>query len=86
MLVVDEAESPRALLGTQLQQQGYRVQCAASGQEALAIADSYGLTHLAILDITLPDLSGLELAEALKSRGRVSIIFLTAVADLETKY
>ncbi len=85
VLVVDEAEAPRALLGAQLQRQGYRVQCAASGQEALAIADANGLPHLAILDISLPDLSGFDLAEALQSRGRVSIIFLTAIADLETK-
>ena len=85
ILVVDDEVNTRTLLKLRLQREGYRVEVAGSGQEALALVNRTGLPRLAILNILMPEMDGFALAEALHRLGDVPIIFLSALSDIDTK-
>ena len=78
ILAVDDEESITDLLGMALRYEGFDVQVAHTGRQALrAVTDRR--PHLLILDVMLPDLDGFEIARRLASRGeKVPILFLTA--------
>lgn len=65
ILLVEDNEAIRAAFSVLLQETGYEVLQAASGGEALAAS---GRAHLVLLDLGLPDMSGLEVARALRAR------------------
>jgi class 3 adenylate cyclase len=67
LLVVDDDEGNRDVLGRVLQSKGYRVLLAASGPEALEIVDSQPV-DLVLLDIMMPGVSGLDVLKALRER------------------
>jgi len=80
VLIVDDEPNNLTVLETILEQPGYRLVRAVSADEALLalLADEFALL---ILDISMPGMSGLELAKMVKNRKRtahVPIIFLTA--------
>jgi two-component system, OmpR family, response regulator len=85
ILAVDDEESITDLLGMALRYEGFDVQVAHTGRQALrAVTDRR--PHLLILDIMLPDLDGFEIAKRLASRGdKVPILFLTARDATEDK-
>ena len=64
-LVVDDEEYNRITLSSFLQEVGFRVTTAATGDEALAIARQQAL-HAVFLDLNLPGLNGLEITRALR--------------------
>lgn len=59
ILVVDDEESIRLLFKEELEDEGYTVLTAGSGEEALEIIKR-GTTELVVLDIKMPGISGLE--------------------------
>ena len=64
ILLVDDESSVRFVTARGLRNAGYIVQEAASGPEALSIlADSKENFDLLITDVTMPQMTGLELAE-----------------------
>ncbi len=80
VLIVDDEPNNLTVLETVLDVPSYRLVRATSANEALLalVADEFALL---ILDISMPDMSGLELAKMIKERKRtasVPIIFLTA--------
>ena len=75
LLVDDEPAIVRAVRAN-LGSRGFRVEVAGSGSEALERAESH--PDLILLDLGLPDLDGLDLIRALRSRGRAPIIVLSA--------
>ena len=95
ILIVDDEEDICMILSYSLQKAGYEVLVAHSAEEALA---NYELriknyeVDLILLDIMMGEMSGLEMAEKLKSEnGNVKgenhlppIIFLTALSDEDT--
>ena len=95
ILIVDDEEDICMILSYSLQKAGYEVLVAHSAEEALA---NYELriknyeVDLILLDIMMGEMSGLEMAERLKSEnGNVKgenhlppIIFLTALSDEDT--
>jgi DNA-binding response OmpR family regulator len=85
ILVVDDAADTRLMLNLRLQREGYIVYAAGSGPEALEIVKQEGLPHLVILDIMMPGMDGFAVANELRKIGDVSIIFLSALSDTETK-
>ena len=72
VLVIDDQESNRYLTRLMLQQGGCEVKEAATGQEGLRLADE--LPDLIILDLHLPDISGIEVCQRLKSAPRTTSI------------
>jgi two-component system, OmpR family, response regulator RegX3 len=77
ILVVDDEESYRDALSVALEREGFRVELAADGQEAL---DQFEATNpsLVLLDVMLPRISGVDVCRELRSRTRVPIIMVTA--------
>jgi FixJ family two-component response regulator len=82
VFVVDSDPSVRESLELLVRAAGWRAETFASGQEFLARPRSIVPSCL-ILDVTLPDLNGLELQERIASeRTDMPIIFLTGNADI----
>ena len=77
ILLVEDEESYRDPLSYQLTRDGFDVATAATGPEALAEYDRGG-ADLVLLDLMLPGLSGTEVCLALRARGDVPVIMLTA--------
>ena len=80
ILVVDDEPKNLTVLESVLDDPGYRLIRAGSGQEALLalMADEFAVL---VLDVRMPDMTGFELARLIKQRkktARVPIIFLTA--------
>jgi two-component system, OmpR family, response regulator len=85
LLVEDEARL-RALLGRMLLEEHHVVELAATGGEALVLgSDGRGIDAI-ILDVMLPDISGLEVARRLRAeRVAVPILMLTARDAVEDR-
>src|ERR1035437_8895129 len=66
VLVADDEPSARQLLRRILEPAGYRVTEACTGKEAVALAEAER-PDLLILDITMPDIDGVEICRRIKS-------------------
>ena len=78
VLIVEDDEDARSIYANYLSHHGYHTLTAASGEQALALAQTHPL-DLALLDIMMPGMSGREVAAWLrKNRPEVEIIFVTA--------
>jgi two-component system, OmpR family, response regulator MprA len=77
ILVVDDDPFIRSVVSRGLRFEGYQVDVAADGVEALRIAQEHPL-HLVVLDVMLPILDGLEVCRRLRRGTNVPIIMLTA--------
>ncbi|MGD1919025.1 MAG: response regulator [Pleurocapsa sp.] len=87
VLVVDDCEDNLLLMELLLQSDGYRVTSANSGTKGL-LEVSKQCPDLIILDLMMPDISGLEMVWHLKNKYRSSsipIILLTANSNLNIK-
>jgi FixJ family two-component response regulator len=79
--VVDDDQSVRESLPDLLRESGYAAQAFASAQELLDSGELVRIRCL-ILDITMPGMSGPELHNELRRRGRaVPVVFITAAGD-----
>jgi len=78
VLVVDDEPGIRELVQVALKFHGCAVATAATGNDALRLADS-DRPDLIVLDVMLPDIDGFEVVRRLRARGNeVPVIFLTA--------
>lgn len=77
VLVVDDEASILELVRYNLIKTGSRVLTAGSGREALTIMETVSL-DLVVLDLMLPDLSGLEVCRRFRERHRAPVLILTA--------
>jgi two-component system OmpR family response regulator len=85
VLVVDDEPNITDLVATALRYDGFLVETAAAGAEALAKVESFG-PDLVVLDVMLPDLDGFEVRRRLGERGAdVPVLFLTARDATEDK-
>ena len=83
ILVVDDDPEILSVVRRGLAYEGYTVDTAANGNEALASAREKG-PDLVILDVMMPGIDGIEVAKRLRKGGDVPILMLTArgtVAD-----
>src|SRR3982074_713770 len=78
VVVVEDDPLQAESLAFILRQEGYVVDVASTGAEALAAARSQPAPDTVLLDVALPDLSGIEVARRLRSGSTVPIIMLTA--------
>jgi FixJ family two-component response regulator len=80
-VVVDDDESVRESLPDLLREFGFAAQAFSSGKEFLS-SGCVDKTSCLILDIAMPDMSGPELQQELKRRGKeIPIIFITGQRD-----
>ena len=85
ILVVDDEAAITDLVGLALRYEGFEVATAATGREALARASEFA-PDLAVLDVMLPDHTGLEVCARLRAQGvRLPVVFLTARDATEDK-
>lgn len=77
ILIIDDDNDLSFIISEMLESYGYSVTIAASGEEAfdLLSANTY---HLILLDINLPDTTGLDLCRELRKISRIPIIFASA--------
>jgi CheY-like chemotaxis protein len=83
ILIVDDDPHLRQFLTEVIGHAGYETLTAGSGEEALQLI-SKGEPDMALLDITMPGMTGLELASRLKASTTVPFMFLSAVEDSES--
>ena len=84
ILVVDDEQLIRWSLDKSLSKQGFQVQTAESGEQALEIMAKES-PDLVLLDISLPGIDGLETLELIKQEDpSVAVIMITALGVLET--
>ena len=78
ILIIEDERKISAYIQRALQEQGYAVDGAYTGHEALDLAQ-YAEYDVIVLDILLPDLDGLSVCRALRARdNRTPILMLTA--------
>lgn len=83
ILLVDDEEGIRNVLGITLADSGYEVLTAASGEEALSLFRSHG-PSLILTDIKMPGMGGIELLKKIKAESEdAEVIMITGHGDME---
>ncbi|RKE34750.1 phospho-acceptor domain-containing protein [Paraburkholderia sp. BL23I1N1] len=83
ILLVDDNADTMEALGTLLELDGHQVKRAQSGPDALSIVESF-IPDVALVDITMPGMDGLELAQLLRLRAQccqTKLVALTGHTD-----
>ena len=83
MIVEDEQKLAR-YLELELTHEGYETRTAHDGRTAVALYDEWP-SDLIILDLMLPELSGIEVCRRIRQKNGVPIIILTAKDDVSDK-
>jgi CheY-like chemotaxis protein len=80
---VEDAEPLRKLALTVLEERGYKVLAAASGEEAIQLAAAYqGKIDLLLTDVIMPGMNGRVLAEHLTSKDRgIKTLYMSGYSD-----
>lgn len=87
VLVVDDDRNAVDILNRLLSKEGFVVQCAHGGREALAAVAAHPIDVI-LLDVMMPDMDGFQVCEALRKEERtreIPVILLTAKDDMETR-
>ena len=87
VLVVDDDRNAVDILNRLLTKEGFVVQCAHGGREALTQAAAHPIDVI-LLDVMMPDMDGFQVCNALRQQDRtrdIPVILLTAKDDLETR-
>jgi two-component system, OmpR family, phosphate regulon response regulator PhoB len=83
LLIVDDEEGVRALVRMTLDSDSYQIIEACEGRQALELAHEHH-PDLVLLDVMLPDVSGIEVCRELKAdplMASTSVVMLTAKAQ-----
>jgi PAS domain S-box-containing protein len=83
ILVVDDDTAPRELVATHLRREGFDVREAASGEAALELIAGQAI-GLVILDMSMPEMSGIDVVRALREQPEtvgLPIMVLTGMGD-----
>ena len=84
VLVVDDDEDMQMILAEGLRQEGHQVATAGTGAEAMERLSGQ-LFNLALLDLKLPDISGVQVLQSIKERNpEAKVVIITGFASLET--
>lgn len=81
ILLVEDEESISSLVNVYLTNENYNVTVCKTGQEGIAVIDNEAL-DLAILDVMLPDISGFQVCQYIRTSGHTyPVIMLTAKGE-----
>ena len=79
VLILEDEEAIRAFVVLNLQRAGYETLEASTGEEALALFDRNPDIDIAVLDVMLPGIDGLEVCKTIRaSNQKIGIMMLTA--------
>lgn len=85
ILVVDDDASLGSALKEFFSREGYRVEVAQSGQEALVLQATQGPISLALVDLIMPSMDGLSLTVELRHRDPdLAVVIMTGYGTIET--
>lgn len=84
MLVADDEPSIRSAISYALKREGFVVETAADGEEALQQADAFRPDML-VLDVMMPKANGYEVLRRLENRKGLGILMLTVKNDIVDK-
>ncbi len=84
ILVVEDEKKLARYLELELTHEGYDIRLAHDGRTALSVHEEWG-SDLIILDLMLPELSGIEVCRRVRQKSGVPIIMLTAKDDVSDK-
>jgi two-component system response regulator AtoC len=83
VLVVDDEENLRLVLRTLLKRQGYEVETAESGEQALGLVDTFG-PDVILTDVRMPKMGGLDLLATLQAKGNeATVIVMSAYGNVD---
>ena len=85
ILVADDEDRWRRLVGDFLRNEGYRTVEAANGQEAVELIRQDNEISMAILDIMMPVMDGTDACREIRSFSDMPIIMLTAKSDEDSE-
>jgi two-component system response regulator MprA len=86
ILVVDDERAVRESLRRALELEGYAVELASDGEEALRRLEEPASIDAAILDVLMPGIDGLEVCRQLRGEGNaVPVLMLTARAEIDSR-
>ena len=87
ILVVDDERAVRESLRRALELEGYEIELAADGREALSLLmDDHPQPDAVILDVLMPGVDGLEVCRRLREAGnRVPVLMLTARDEVQNR-
>jgi len=78
ILLVEDDERLRTLTRRTIEAHGYRVLVAENGEDALArVSQHEGAIHLLLTDVVMPGMGGVELAECLRERLDLPVLFVS---------
>lgn len=84
ILLVEDNKELSMLMSSLLVRDGFQIYCAYSGEEALKILAEEKV-RLVLLDIMLPGIDGLGVCAAIRKKGDIPIVVVSALNDKETK-
>jgi len=83
VLVVDDEENLRLVVRTFLKREGYEVEVAATGEDALALVETFG-PDVILTDVRMPRMGGLDLLATLKAKGtECTVIVMSAYGNVD---
>jgi two-component system response regulator MprA len=86
ILVVDDERAVRNSLRRALELEGYAIELAADGEEALSRLEANSEPDAVILDVLMPGLDGLEVCRRLRKSGKtLPVLMLTARDEVENR-
>jgi two-component system response regulator MprA len=86
ILIVDDERAVRESLQRALELEGYEIELAADGPEALDRLESDGHVDAVLLDVLMPGMDGLEVCRAIRRNGnQVPVLMLTARTQVEDR-
>ncbi len=84
VLVVDDERSIVDFISLGLQYEGFQVASARDGQAALRLISEFK-PHIVVLDVMMPKLDGLAVAEAIRGNKDIGVIILSAKDDVQDR-
>jgi two-component system, OmpR family, response regulator MprA len=86
IMVVDDERAVRESLRRALELEGYEIDLAENGEDALRRLQSSGEPDAMILDVLMPGVDGLEVCRRIRAQGsRVPVLMLTARVEIENR-
>lgn len=79
ILIADDDPGIRYMLEDTLQEWGFETEVVSDGREALAILQEESAPEIALLDWLMPEMSGVEVCEQLKTTSKVPFLYIIVV-------